>query len=95
MGAAAQFQAVGPPVGALARAVQRAHRHHAHFVAVFLAEQRLRPKARASSGVMIRVSTGEFWRMKAFTSASTVASSPADIAAEWLKSKRRRSARSG
>jgi hypothetical protein len=91
MGAAAQFQAVGPPVGALARAVQRAHRHHAHLVAVFLAEQRLRAMARASSGVMIRVSTGVFCRMKAFTSASTCASSPAVSALEWLKSKRSRS----
>jgi hypothetical protein len=39
------------------------------------------PMARASSGVMIRVSTGAFWRMKAFTSASTCASSAAS--APW------------
>jgi hypothetical protein len=37
-----------------------AHRHDAHLVAVFLAEQRLRAQRAASSGVMIRVVTGAF-----------------------------------
>ena len=45
MGAAAQLQRIGPQIGALARPFQRAHRHHTHLVAIFLAEQRLRPDA--------------------------------------------------
>ena len=39
------------------------------------------PRARASSGVMIRVSTAEFWRTKSLTSASTRSSSPASTPA--------------
>jgi hypothetical protein len=45
MGAAAKLQRIGLPVAALARPVQRAHRHDPHLVAVFLAEKRLRPDA--------------------------------------------------
>ncbi len=41
MGAAAKLQAVGPAVRPLARPVQHAHRHDAHLIAVFFAEQGL------------------------------------------------------
>ena len=41
MRAAAQFQRIGLPIRALARSGQAAHRHHAHFVAVFFPKQRL------------------------------------------------------
>ena len=41
MGAAAQFQRIGGPVGPLARPGPFAHRHHPHFVAIFFAKQRL------------------------------------------------------
>ena len=44
MRAAAQLQRIGRPIGTLSAARLRAHRHDANLVAVFLAEQRLRPQ---------------------------------------------------
>ena len=62
------------------------------LVAVFLAEEAPAHRGHGrSSGVMIRVSTGAFWRMKSFTSRSMRDNSSADSALEWLKSKRSRS----
>jgi hypothetical protein len=92
MGAAAKLDRIGLPVAALAGAGGAPIDTTRTSSPYFSPKQRLRAQIpRASSGVMIRVSTGEFWRMKSFTSRSTRASSSALNALPWLKSKRSRS----
>ena len=49
------------------------------------------PAAIASSGVIRRVSTDEFLRMRSLTSSSILRSSSSEIALVWLMSKRSRS----
>jgi hypothetical protein len=91
MGAAAKLQRIGLPVAALARPASVPIDTTRTSSPYFSPKSACAPIPRASSGVMIRVSTGAFWRMKSFTSRSTCAYSSGVSALAWLKSKRSRS----
>ena len=82
VGAAAQLDRI---VAVLAAA----HRQHAHFVAIFLAEQRHRARLDGVVGVISRVATGCCSGSAAFTSASIAAISSAVIGLGCEKSKRK------
>ena len=86
MRAAAELDRVGRLV-----AFARAHRHDAHLFPYFSPNSAIAPISTAASGVISRVVTSAFSRMRAFTSRSTQATSSAVSGRGWLMSKRSRS----
>ena len=78
MGAAAQFDRIGFRLLEIV-----AHGEHAHFVAIFLAEQASAPASIAWSVGISRVEVSEFWRITSFTWASMRSSSSGVTGLGW------------